>query len=319
MVSGTVDISSKAAFSLRKDHFPDEIHFFAPGLKRYCTEEFQQVNPRAFLSISLTGSSCALQCDHCEARILESMLPVPSRESLFDLCSRLVKKGTRGVLISGGSSPITGGVPLQKYLVDIGRMKTELGLRVMVHTGLVNEATAKGLSEAGVDGVMMDVIGADETIRDVYHMEFAVRDFDRSLDLLCKHGLSVRPHIILGLHYGKILGEYNALELIAKYPVHALVLVVITPLMGTAMQDVKPPEIPELQTFFHMARQRMPRTAIMVGCSRPAGEHKEALDRAAIDFGLNGIAYPAEGIVEYARSKGLKPHFYEDSCSCGYG
>jgi len=36
---------------------------------------------------------------------------------------------------------------------------------------------------------------------------------------------------------------------------------------------------------------------------------------AAIDHGLNGIAYPAEGMVAYARQRGLEPSFYEYCCS----
>ena len=42
---------------------------------------------------------------------------------------------------------------------------------------------------------------------------------------------------------------------------------------------------------------------------------KTALDQAAVDYGLNGIAYPAEGIVEYARQSDLEPAFYEYCCS----
>jgi hypothetical protein len=42
---------------------------------------------------------------------------------------------------------------------------------------------------------------------------------------------------------------------------------------------------------------------------------KVALDEAAVDSGLNGIAYPADGIIEYARSRGLEPKLYEYCCS----
>ncbi len=42
---------------------------------------------------------------------------------------------------------------------------------------------------------------------------------------------------------------------------------------------------------------------------------KTALDRAAIDQGLNGIAYPAEGIIDYAARSGLEPVCYEYCCS----
>ena len=100
-VAVAADLKAEA-FAVRRAHFPDEIHFYAPGLKRFSTEEFQQRNPRAFLPISLTGGACALQCDHCEAKILEPMIAL-RKHSLFDLCRRLADSGTEAVLISGGS------------------------------------------------------------------------------------------------------------------------------------------------------------------------------------------------------------------------
>jgi uncharacterized radical SAM superfamily protein len=42
---------------------------------------------------------------------------------------------------------------------------------------------------------------------------------------------------------------------------------------------------------------------------------KRELDQAAIDLGLNGIAYPADGAIEYARSRGLRPRLFEYCCS----
>jgi len=306
----------KEAFAVRRKHFTDEINFYAPGLKRYSTEQFEQKTPRAFLPISLTSGACVLQCDHCAAKILNPMIPLNHQEGLFNLCKRLADSGTQAVLISGGSG-LNGAVPLYKHIDAIARVRKELGLRVLVHSGLVSEETCYGLRQAEVDGVMIDIIGSNETIRDVYHLDATVEDFDQSLEFLHKYELSVRPHIILGLHYGKLLGEYTALDMIAKYPVRALILVILTPMVGTRMHDVSPPAIPELQEFFVKARLRMPDTPIMLGCARPSGDHKMAVDRAAIDCGLNGIAYPAEGIVEYARAKALRPSFFENACSCG--
>jgi len=127
----------------------------------------------------------------------------------------------------------------------------------------------------------------------------------------------MRPHIILGLNYGRFIGEYNALEMIARHRVHALVLVILTPMGGTPMVDVIPPAPEEIGRFFEAARKTMPDTLIMLGCARPAGAHKAAVDRYAVEHGLNGIAYPAEGIVEHASAVGLRGHFYEHACSCG--
>jgi hypothetical protein len=81
------------------------------------------------------------------------------------------------------------------------------------------------------------------------------------------------------------------------------------------MRDVEPPPLDEIGAFFEAARRALPRTPVMLGCARPLGEMKRAIDRLAIDAGLNGIAYPADGIIEYARSRGLEPKLYEYCCS----
>jgi uncharacterized radical SAM superfamily protein len=45
------------------------------------------------------------------------------------------------------------------------------------------------------------------------------------------------------------------------------------------------------------------------------GEVKVAIDRAAVNARLDGIAYPAQGTVRYARRKGLQPVFSETCCA----
>ena len=314
VISSTQSISE--AFEVRKKNFTNDILYYAPGLKKYETSEFKQTNPRAFLPISITGSGCALSCDHCDKKVLEPMIPLNSNEGLFKMCENLAKNGTESVLLSGGSMK-NGQVPFLKHIDDIARIKSELGLKVMMHTGLVDEAMAEGLKKADIDGVALDIIGAQETIEQVYHMTSTVEDFDRSLKLLTDYELSIRPHIILGLHYGKFLGEYTALDMISKYPTHALIIVIFMPFQGTKMQDATPPNTDEVEEFLIKSRLKMPTTQILLGCARPGGEYKKIVDKAAINSGINGIAYPAEGIIEYSRELGLSPSFYENSCSCG--
>ena len=41
--------------------------------------------------------------------------------------------------------------------------------------------------------------------------------------------MQVVPHIVIGLHYGRILGEARALDIVARHRVHSLVLVVVMP------------------------------------------------------------------------------------------
>lgn len=299
---------------VRRANFPDVIDFYAPGLKRWQTREWEPVSPRRFLPVSVTGSACALSCDHCGTKVLDQMLSVPAAGDLFALARRLREQGSEGLLVSGGSTR-TGVVPLLPHLRHIPRIKSELGMKVIVHSGVVSPELADGLAQAGADGVMLDVIGSEETIRDVYHLDLTVADMERSLRLLSDHGLRIIPHIVLGLHYGTFLGEHAALEMAIRYQVSTLILVVLTPLTGTAMAGISPPPTDQVTDFFATARLAAPRIPVNLGCARPLGEAKNELDHAAVDLGLNGIAYPADGVIEYARSRGLTPRLFEYCCS----
>ncbi len=290
------------------------IDFYAPGLKRWETSEWKPTNPKRFLPVSVTGAACALSCDHCQAKVLEGMVSVRLEENLFEVAKRLKAQGSEGLLVSGGSTR-KGGVPLLPHLRHVPRIREELGMRVIAHSGVVSPELAQGLADAGVDGVMLDIIGADETIRDVYHLDLTVADFDRSLALLAERGMRIIPHIVCGLHYGRFLGEHRALEMISAYPVSTLIIVVLVPLVGTPMEHLPPPPVADVAAFFADARAAMPDTKVNLGCARPLGDMKGELDVAAIDCGLDGIAYPAEGTVAYARSVGLEPRFYEYCCS----
>jgi len=311
-----VTVIGRSAFDLRLERFGTGIDLFAPALKAYQTSEFVPVNPRAFVPLSVTGAGCALQCEHCAAKVIKPMVSVTAGPGLYETAAELSRNGTRGVLVSGGSQR-DGEVPLLRHLAEMKRIKEELGMRVVVHTGLVRRPElAAGLAEAGVDGAMLDIIGADETIRDVYHLaDTTVADFERALALLCGEGLRVIPHIVIGLHFARLLGEDRALEMIARYPVSTLVLVVLTPLVGTSMGHLEPPPIEDVTAFFGRARAALPATKVNLGCMRPLGAMKVQLDQAAVDQGLNGIAYPAEGTVSYARERGLEPKFYDYCCS----
>lgn len=313
-VAHTVTGVETPGLAARRQHFPDVMDFYAPGLKRWETSEWRPQNPRRFLPVSVTGSACALQCDHCQAKVLDGMVSVRAGQDLLDLARTLQASGARGLLVSGGSGR-TGEVPLLPHLWAVRRVREELGMRVVVHSGVVSPRLAAGLAECEVDGVMLDIIGADETIREVYHLDLTVADFDRSLGLLAERGLRIIPHIVLGLHYGTFLGEHRALEMVASHRVSTLILVVLTPLVGTPMAHLPPPPVEDVVDFFATARLAVPSVPVNLGCARPMGSMKVELDHAAVDHGLNGIAYPADGVIAYAHGRGLETRLHEWCCS----
>ena len=303
-----------ACMRIRRANFADRMRFHAPGLKRYSTSEFSCQDAAEFVSISVTGSACALSCEHCKMQVLHGMADLTRFDgSLFDLCAGLQERGARGVLISGGSDA-KGRVPLLPHIADLIRVRRELGLVIRVHPGLPDEETCAGLAEVDIDGAMVDIIGHKDTIRDVYHLDATPDDYDALLERLNQNGVPTVPHIILGLHFGEMLGENHALEMVVRNQPEILVLVVLMPLGGTPMAGVTPPPLSEIGRFFAASRLALPETPVMLGCARPLGTVKEQIDRLAVDAGLNGIAYPADGIVAYAAGRGIEPEFINACC-----
>ena len=310
--------ASFEALALRRQTFGDEVVFHAPGLKKFETSEFRNHNAAEFVAISVTGEACALNCEHCKTGVLRGMRDLSAgSESLYDLCSRIHDQGARGVLISGGSDR-KGRVPLMKHIPDMIRVRKELGISIRVHPGLPDERTCAGLADADIDGAMIDVIGHEDTIRDVYHLNAGVDEYEAVLERLDRHDVPCVPHIVMGLHFGRMLGEENALNVISRWQLKLLVLVILMPLSGTPMSQTQPPSLAEIVEFFSLARRTLPHKPIMLGCARPLGGFKLQIDRAAIDAGLNGIAYPAEGVVGYARSRGLEPRFINACCGVNW-
>ena len=309
---------SPECLEIRRHHFPDKIRFHNPGLRRHKTNEITCQKSEEFVSISLTGTHCALDCKHCGTNVLRGMVDFSrSSQNLFDLCKDLAKKGARGILISGGCDR-QGRVPILPHLSDLYRVRYELNMKIRIHPGLPDEETAKGLAELNIDGAMVDVIGDERTIQEVYHLNVSTKDYDDVLQRLSRNRVPLVPHIILGLHFGKMLGEWRALEMTMKYPLKLLVLVILMPLNETAMENVIPPSIKEIGAFFEYARKALPKTKIMLGCARPLGSMKKKVDRLAIDAGLNGIAYPAEGTLSYAKKQGLRPEIINACCGVNW-
>jgi lipoyl synthase len=286
--------------------------FFAPALKRFATPEWAPL-PR-FAAISLTGADCALQCNHCRAKVLETMYPARRPQELWELGLRLHARGTRGALVTGGSAR-NGTVPFLPHLGVIRRLREELGWRIVVHSGVADERLVEGFAAAGVDGVLVDVPPSVEAVREVLNLPLDPEHFLRMIDRLVEHGVRVTPHVVLGMHRGRLHGEAEVLDRLAGSGIAALILVVLVPLPGTPLAVVQPPSPAGLAPLFLRARHRFAGIPVVLGCARPGGPHKAMTDRLAILSGFNGIAYPADGVISLAADLGLEPEMREVCCS----
>ncbi|MFZ1039459.1 MAG: radical SAM protein, partial [Candidatus Bathyarchaeia archaeon] len=263
--------SLRKAQELRRINFDKKIHLYAPSFMYYKTSYYCS-SPADFPTISVTGKGCGLKCKHCGGRVLETMYPAETPGKLFELCAQLKRNGALGCLISGGCLP-DGTVPLARFVEAIGKVKHELGLTVFVHTGIVDYETADALKEALVDGALIDIIGSDETINEIYKLNVTVKDYENSLQALHEADIAFVPHVIVGLHYGKLKGELHALEMASKYEPSAVVVIAFMPIRGTEMSNVKPPEPLDIAKVIAAARLMLPTTPIVLGCMRPKGKH----------------------------------------------
>lgn len=299
------------AWEKRLQHDP-RIWFSAPGSRHYQCRSFSN-HPNSFANVSVTGTACALKCEHCNAGLLQSMIPAETPGKMRDVVDRLIERGCKGILVSGGSDS-RGAVPLRDFEQEIAYARSR-GLKVLVHTGILWKETALMLKECGVDQVLIDVIGHPQTIRDVYHLDHSPAEYLRSM-LVCREaGIDCAPHVVAGLHFGHILGEYEALRMIQEVEPKALVLVILMPRAGTAMSMVAPPGAAEVEEVMAAARIWNPDVFLSLGCAKPAGEYKRDVEKAAIDCGFNGMAFPCDAAIDYARGRGLIPVFTEHCCS----
>jgi uncharacterized radical SAM superfamily protein len=292
---------------------PRPIRFSTPTFKEYESSELSGCSKNSFPAFSITAAACGLNCDHCQKKILEPMIPATRPEILDQKVRRMIEtEGLNGFLLSGGSNK-RNEINYGRYLPVVERLKQDYPqLKVAIHSALLDEQRAKAMEAAGVDTVMMDVIGAQETINEVYNLDRAVDDFEATLAALCSTSMEVTPHIVIGLHYGHILGEANALDMVSRYPVTALVLVVIMPFYARPGTFITP-DTSDVGRIFGEARARLPEQQVLLGCARPPGMHKRVTDAYAIMAGLDGIAFPADGAVSVAHTIG-RPFTQAHSC-----
>lgn len=295
------------------------IRFSTPTFKEYDSSELKGCAKNSFPAFSITGSACALDCDHCQAKILEPMIPATKPEMLDRKVRDLILlQNLQGFLLSGGSNR-RNEIRYERFYPVIEGLKRDFPhLKIAIHTALTDEAGARRMEAAGVDTAMMDVIGAQETIREVYHLDRPVADFEATLAALTATAMEVSPHIVIGLHYGEIRGEADALDMVARHPVNALVLVVVMPFYARP-GTFRTPATADVGRIFLEARARLPDRKVLLGCARPPGMHKRVTDAYAVMAGLDGIAFPAEGAVAVARAIGRDHHQEHACCSIKIG
>jgi len=298
------------AWNVARENHGNNFTFYLPGMIRY-----GKIRGR-YPALSLTGNRCQLLCEHCKGLLLKPMIKAEDPETLTTKCLKLAQSGHSGVLLSGGSD-LEGRLPWEKFYKAIERIKAETDLFLSVHSGFVDFNTAVALKKSGIDQALIDVMGDEETAKKIYHLD-GLKNVTISLENLFRSGLDVVPHMVGGLMYGKIHGEYNALRIISRFNPSSFVIVVLMPLKGTPMSGVLPPSPLDIARLIATARLMMPHTPISLGCERPRNKEGYMMEELAIKAGATRMAVWSANALDIAERLGLKPRFQSTCCSVPY-
>ncbi len=281
---------------------------------------FKIFNPGPdFPAISISGTKCELDCAHCGGKYLEHMLEANSPEKLLKICQKLDARGATGALISGGCDS-NGKVMMTKFMDTFKVVKNQTNLILNVHTGLISNKEAKMLAKAGVDIASVDVVGDADTIRNVYGLRHTPNQYQNLLQTLHDYGINrIVPHICIGLDFGKVKGEFNALDLIKNNNPDAIVFIILIPTIGTKMENCSPPGIPEVIEVINHARTKFSSTPLYLGCMRPRfsnyRNYTRELEIATIKAGINGIVLPSKTTLNYLKEKQIKLSINKNCCA----
>jgi hypothetical protein len=269
----------------------------------------------AFPAISITGGECELDCLHCNKRYLQKMKHATTPEELIALCHRLDDRGAVGCLISGGCTP-EGSVPLEPFLDAIATIKQETNLVLNMHTGFLTPTVAARLGEIGVDVVSFDVNGSPETMHEIYRLDRDLSDYQQSLDLLTEYRVHFVPHVCIGLHYGQLKGEVDALELISQYSPSSIVFIIlIPPTDGPSKGLFTTPTAEDVSKIITIARAGFPQVELFLGCMRPGGNARAPIERMAIEAGASSIVLPTRETREWLARQEILIETYNSCCA----
>ena len=265
-----------------------------------------------FPSISVTGNSCSLMCQHCRGKLLQRLIPAITNEELEKKALALHRAGAKGILLTGGCDK-RGRVPIKSLIPAIKKLKEETDLVIIAHTGFISTEEAGLLKNSGLDGIGFDVMGDMFSVSQVYGLQVSVKEYTDSLHAISRSGLLIFPHVCVGIHFGKLSGEYRALEMIRTIAPTAVIITGLMPVAGTPMENIKP-EPSDFENVIKKAIELFPDTPIMLGCAHSSGKDRADIEKIALLCGVSGIAAPAMNTIEFAEENGYEINFYGTCC-----
>ncbi|MGQ9759551.1 MAG: radical SAM protein [Candidatus Methanomethylicaceae archaeon] len=254
-------------------------------------------------SVSITGRRCELGCRHCRGVYLGGMEAAEDPESLFKAFLKAKRGGAKSLLISGGFDR-KGRLPIFSFLEAIKKGKDRTGLLVEVHSGIIQEM--EELGSAGVDAILLDLIGDQETIELYLGGEWSVNDYYVVMENAKSWIPTVAAHVLVGVNCGEIRGEFDAIDIAVRGKANALSILT---LMGAEGRS----DLKGIMEVMDYARERF-RGHLTLGCMRGKGKDRIEIERGALKLGYDGIANPLRETLRIAESLGLPVEEVEGCC-----
>ncbi len=255
-----------------------------------------------FISVSVTGSSCALDCTHCHGVFLKHMAPATAPDKLLELAREIDANGSIGMLVSGGCDS-EGKVPLDDLYDTLAQIKNETSLILNLHTGMVGPEDILSIKNTGVDIVSIDVCGSQEAIKNVYGLDTDLSDHEALMARLEDADLNHVPHVTVGLDAGRPSGEMSAIDMISGFNPR---MVVFNALMRTPGHD---PVILEDAAYFSRVLEYASSVfsddiIIGIGCMRP--RDMDLPLNLIKDGSIKAIAMPSKRLTSRLASEGIE-------------
>jgi len=297
-----------------------ELHKFLIYAQEITKKNFNNLlkiyNPTGkFPAISITGSECALNCEHCDRKYLDGMKHILKSNDLEKYLLDLYNNGGTGALISGGCEP-DGSIPLLEFIDTIKNIKNDTNLIINAHTGLLNEETAKKLAEAKVDIISFDINMDEEVIRNIYHLDRDREDYKIAINILQKYDLNIVPHICIGLYYGKLHKELESIKVLKEINPKLIVVIVLIP-PKTSKNFFESPKPSDIAKVIATIRFLLPNSEISLGCMRPRKEIKEDIEKYALKAGITRIEIPSRNSLKWFKkvNPDIKFRFISACCA----
>ena len=265
-----------------------------------------------FPSISVTGSSCSLMCQHCRGKLLQRLIPATTSQELEKKAMLLHRSGAKGILLTGGCDE-RGRVPIKNLIPAIKNLKEKTDLILIAHTGFISTEEAELLKNSGLDGIGFDVMGDMTSVLEVYGLHVSENEYIDSLRAIRDSGLCIFPHVCVGIRFGKLSGEYRALEMIRSISPTTVIITGLMPVAGTPMEHIKP--VPsDFENIIRKAIEMFPHIPVILGCAHSSGKDRADIEKIALYCGISGIAAPTMSTIMLAKEKGYKINYYGTCC-----